>query len=190
MNGTAGRMIVAATAVISIALIPACGLLGSGKNTSVTESGHTIRDQCDRTLNFFEDYLGITDLSIGYESINPDDEIGRGAACTVRKASLVGVGGTRLSAMLSPGSEPPAIKGDPNYVAQSGYDEKVWLNQSQGSVRIYTTVNGWQGSLDFNVDQINNVNITSGEKANFEVSDYEVRAAAKFLIELTKELTQ
>ncbi|MCX0270565.1 hypothetical protein NLM24_07575 [Nocardia zapadnayensis] len=189
MIGISGRTIFAATAIISIALIPACGLIGNSKSTSVTESDHAIRDQCDRTLKFFKDYLGITDVSIGYESINPEDKIGRGATCTVRKASLVGVGGTRISAMLSPDSEPPAIKGDPNYIAQSGYDEKVWLNQSQGSVRIYTTVNGWQGSLDFNVDQINNVSITSGEQPNFEVSDHEVRAAVKFLIELTRELT-
>ncbi|WP_157119956.1 hypothetical protein [Nocardia fusca] len=187
MSGVAGRISTVAAAIVLITLISSCGLVG-GKETRVTESSHEIRDQCNRTLNFFENILGITDTAIGYGSINPEDKIDRGAMCTVTKSS-VGVGGTRLSAMLSPDSEPAPVRGDPSYIAQTGYDDKVWLNQSPGSVRIYTTVDGWEGSLDLNVDQINQVSITSGEQPNFEVSDHEVRAAAKFLIELTRELT-
>jgi hypothetical protein len=189
MNGIAGRTFAVAAAIVSTAIIPACGLVGSGNSSPVTESGHTIRDQCDRTLEFFGNNLGITDVSIGYASINPDDKIGMGATCTVRKASLVGVGGTRLRAMLPSESEPASIKGDPNYIEQPGYDERVWLNDTDGSVRIFTTVNGWQGSLDFNVDQINNVSTTSGEEPNFEASADDVRAAAEFLIELTRDMT-
>ncbi len=99
----------------------------------------------------------VTDLAIEYGSIEPGDKIGSGATCTVTKASLVGVGETRLRAMLPNESEPASIKGDSNYIAQHGYDEKVWVNQTGGSVRIVTTVDGWQGTLNVNADQINNV---------------------------------
>lgn len=87
--------------------------------------------------------------------------------------------------MLPNESEPASIKDNPNYIAQTGYDEKVWLNKAGGSVRIVTTVDGWQGTLDYNSDQINNV----GEEPKFEVSDHQIRVASEFLIELTKSLT-
>lgn len=184
MSGIARRAVVAAASILSLALIPACGLLGNN-SAATTESSHAIRDQCDRTLTFFENDLGIDDLTIGYGSIEPEDKIGRGATCTLIKASLVGVGETRLRAMLPNESEPASIKDNPNYIAQTGYDEKVWLNKAGGSVRIVTTVDGWQGTLDYNSDQINNV----GEEPKFEVSDHQIRVASEFLIELTKSLT-
>ncbi|MFI2333711.1 hypothetical protein ACH474_09975 [Nocardia rhamnosiphila] len=184
MSGVAWRSNVAAAAIVSIAFVPACGA-DSSHNTAPTESSHTIRDQCDRTLTFFENDLGIDDLAIEYGSNDPDAEIGRGATCTLTKASVVGVGETRLRATLPNESEPALVKGDPNYIAQNGYDEKVWVNQSDGSVRIVTTADGWQGTLNLNSDQVNNV----GEEPKLDLSDHDVRAASEFLIDLTRELT-
>ncbi|MCX0274373.1 hypothetical protein NLM24_27500 [Nocardia zapadnayensis] len=95
------------------------------------------------------------------------------------------MGETRLRAMLPGEPEPALIKDDPNYITQTGYDEKVWLNRTSDSVRIVTTAGGWQGTLNLDSAQINNV----GEDPKFEISDLEVRAASEFLIDLTRELT-
>ncbi|MGW5752627.1 hypothetical protein [Nocardia rhamnosiphila] len=184
MSGVALRTISAAAMIVSIALVSACGV-GSSKGATAADSGHTIRDQCDRTLTFFENDLGIADLAIEYGSVDPDDTIGRGATCTLTKASLVGVGETRLRAMLPGESEPALVKDDPNFIAQTGYDEKVWMNRTSGSVRIVTTAGGWQGTLNLDAAQINNV----GEDPKLEISDPDVRAASEFLIDLTRELT-
>lgn len=184
MSGIALRTISTAAAIISIALVSACGV-GSSKGAAAADSGHAIREQCDRTLTFFESDLGIAELAIEYGRVDPDDTIGRGATCTLTKASLVGVGETRLRAMLPGESEPALIEDDPNYIPQTGYDEKVWLNRTSGSVRIVTAAGGWQGTLNLDSAQINNV----GADPEWEISDPEIRAAAEFLIDLTRELT-
>ncbi|MGQ4599249.1 hypothetical protein [Nocardia sp. R6R-6] len=148
------------------------------------DSSHTIRDQCNRTLSFFANDLGIADVGIEYGSDKPEGPIAKGATCTIRQASLVGVGQTRLRAMLPSETDPPLLKGDPSYIPQNGYEEKVWLNQTGDAVRIATKVNGWQGTLTVNTALINS---GSGER-KLKISEPQVRSAAQFLIDLTREL--
>ncbi|WP_280250596.1 hypothetical protein [Nocardia abscessus] len=167
--------------LVAVVLIAGCGI---SKSSAPKDSGHTIRDQCNRTLNFFANDLGIADVAIEYGSDKPEGSIAQGATCTITQASLVGVGQTRLRAMLPSETDPPLLKGDPSYIPQSGYEEKVWLNRTDDAVRIATKVDGWQGTLTVNTALIK----TKSGNSEFKISDQQIRSAAQFLIDLTSEL--
>ncbi|MGY1894842.1 hypothetical protein [Nocardia gipuzkoensis] len=86
--------------------------------------------------------------------------------------------------MLPSETDPPLVKGDPGYIPQTEYDEKVWLNRTADAVRIATKVDGWQGTLTINTALIK---AKSGE-SEFKISDQQIRSASQFLIDLTDEL--
>ncbi|MGK8489858.1 hypothetical protein [Nocardia asiatica] len=156
------------------------------KNPEPKDSSHVIREQCDRTLSFFADNLGVSDVAIEYGSENPEGQMSRGAMCFIKQESRMGavVGQTRLRAMLPSETEPPLVKGDSSYIPQTGYKEKVWLNRTDDAVGIATTVDGWQGTLTINTALIR---IESGEP-RLKISDQQIRGASEFLIDLTADL--
>ncbi|WP_280297130.1 hypothetical protein [Nocardia abscessus] len=94
------------------------------------------------------------------------------------------VGQTRLRAMLPSETEPPLVKGEPSYIPQTGYKEKVWLNHTGDAVGIATKVDSWQGTLTINTALIK---IESGDR-KFKISDQQIRSASQFLIDLTTDL--
>lgn len=176
-----------AVAAIAVSLVSSCGL-NTAESPVMTESSHTRREQCDRTLTFFARDLGISSAGIEYGSGAPGEKIGLGALCTITQDQLA-VGQTRLRAMLPDESKPALLEDDLSYIPLSGTDEKVWIKKAASAVYIVTQVDGWQGTLDIQTAQINlqESRISAG-RTKFEVSDLQIRTASQFLLTLTEEL--
>jgi hypothetical protein len=180
-----GRII--AVAAITIALATGCSTAPSPPPPA-PPPGMTLRALCDSLLAFFANELHAVD-QIPETLVNMDVTISVGGSCDANNRELRRTNGI-VQVRNTPTDVDPTYK-VPGFVQTTELGETVWVldnrkdtKYASTNVDLATRIGEWNGKLRI----MNSVTQTTNGPLN--LTEEEIHKAARYLVELTKELSK